>query len=110
MINVSNHQVRPEAQAGHVPDVQGRGDGAGRPQRSAAGGQAVPELRRHGGDQRLICRTPDEAFAAGWADGADDKPLTPAEITQMVQLHARHLRPQNLGSCAVEPAPLPRRA
>lgn len=54
-----------------------------------------------------ICRTPDEAFAAGWADGADDKPLTPAEITQMVQLHARHLRTRNSGCARSSTAPLP---
>lgn len=57
-----------------------------------------------------ICRTPDEAFAAGWADGADDKPLTPAEIAQMVQLHARHLRPETSGPARSSTAPLPRRA
>lgn len=57
-----------------------------------------------------ICRTPDEAFAAGWADGADDAPLTPAEITQMVALHARYLRPESSGPARSSTAPLPRGA
>lgn len=35
--------------------------------------------------------TTDAAFAAGWDDGADDTPLTDAELAQMVQLHARYL-------------------
>lgn len=33
-----------------------------------------------------ICRTVDEAFAAGWADAKDDRPLSPAEITRAAAL------------------------
>lgn len=40
-----------------------------------------------------MCLTPDDAFAAGWADGADDAPLTPDEITRLVALHGPYLRP-----------------
>lgn len=39
-----------------------------------------------------ICRTPEECFAAGQADGADDKPLTQQEIEHLVALHGPHLR------------------
>jgi hypothetical protein len=40
-----------------------------------------------------FCLTPDDAFAAGWDDGASDPPLTADEITRLVALHAPHLRP-----------------
>ncbi|HEY9368744.1 hypothetical protein [Streptomyces sp.] len=33
-----------------------------------------------------ICRTPDEAFAAGQADAKHHRPLSPAEITRLVAL------------------------
>lgn len=35
--------------------------------------------------------TADHAFAAGWADGEHDAPMTPAETARMVALHARYL-------------------
>lgn len=38
------------------------------------------------------CRTVDDAFNAGWADGADDLPLTRQEIETLVVLHAPHLK------------------
>lgn len=41
-----------------------------------------------------ICRTPEECFAAGWEDGADDAPLTQQEIERLVALHAPYLTPQ----------------
>lgn len=40
------------------------------------------------------CRTADEAFAAGWADGETDKPMTREEIEQLATLHAPYLTPQ----------------
>ena len=39
-------------------------------------------------------RTPEEIFAAGWDDGADDKPLTREEIERLVSLHSPYLRPE----------------
>ena len=41
-----------------------------------------------------VCRTADEAFAAGWEDGADDKPMTQQETEQLAVLHAPYLRPR----------------
>lgn len=40
-----------------------------------------------------ICRTDDEAFAAGRADGKNDPPMTPEQRTKIVALLApyRHL-------------------
>lgn len=35
-----------------------------------------------------------DAFAAGWADGATDRPLTPGEVAQLVGLHTRYLLPR----------------
>jgi hypothetical protein len=40
-----------------------------------------------------VCRTAAECFAAGWADGADDAPLTQTEIERLTALHAPYLRP-----------------
>jgi hypothetical protein len=40
------------------------------------------------------CRTADDAFAAGWEDGADDKPLTQQEIEQLAVLHSPYLTPR----------------
>lgn len=42
---------------------------------------------------RRICRTPEDAFAAGWHDGADDPPLTPEQRTRIAALLALHVRP-----------------
>lgn len=39
----------------------------------------------------MIPRTPDEAFTAGWDDGASDAPLTEQEIERLVVLHSAHL-------------------
>jgi hypothetical protein len=41
-----------------------------------------------------ICRTTEEAYAAGWDDGADDAPLTQQEIERLVALHSPYLTPQ----------------
>jgi hypothetical protein len=41
-----------------------------------------------------LCRTADEALAAGWEDGADDAPLTRSEIEQLVALHSPYLTPK----------------
>lgn len=41
----------------------------------------------------MIYRTPEECFAAGWEDGADDKPLTEAETESLAVLHSPYLRP-----------------
>lgn len=38
--------------------------------------------------------TPEECFAAGWEDGADDAPLTQQEIERLVSLHSPYLRPE----------------
>lgn len=35
---------------------------------------------------KRICRTPDEAFAAGWEDGANDAPLTPEQRRHILGL------------------------
>lgn len=35
---------------------------------------------------RRICRTPDECWDAGWEDGADDPPLTQAQIDKLAPL------------------------
>jgi hypothetical protein len=40
-----------------------------------------------------ICRTVDDAFAAGWDDGATDKPMTPAQRLRLVALLAPHVQP-----------------
>jgi hypothetical protein len=40
-----------------------------------------------------ICRTPAEAFAAGWEDGADDPPLTEEQRTRLAALLAPYVRP-----------------
>ncbi|MDX3109564.1 hypothetical protein [Nonomuraea angiospora] len=42
---------------------------------------------------RRICRTPADAFAAGWADGADDPPLTDEQRTRLAALLAPYIRP-----------------
>lgn len=39
-----------------------------------------------------VLRTADECFEAGWSDGADDTPLTQAEIEHLVALHGPYLR------------------
>lgn len=41
-----------------------------------------------------ICRTPEEAFARGWEDGADDPPLTKRQIARLSVLLAPFLRPR----------------
>ena len=62
-------------------------------------------------------RTAEECFAAGWSDGAGDKPLTRKEIEQLASLHSPYLRPEaeassdliGTGSTA-RPSPRKRRA
>lgn len=39
------------------------------------------------------CRTPQDAFAAGWEDGADDRPLSPQEISRIAALWRPYYRP-----------------
>lgn len=39
----------------------------------------------------MICRTAEEAYAAGWEDGADDAPLTQQETERLVSLHSPYL-------------------
>jgi hypothetical protein len=41
---------------------------------------------------RRICRTPAEAFQAGWDDAADDPPLSPAQIARLTALWRPYLR------------------
>lgn len=42
----------------------------------------------------MICRSAEEAYAAGWEDGADDAPLTQQEIERLVALHSPYLTTQ----------------
>lgn len=42
----------------------------------------------------MTCRTPEEAFQAGWDDGADDRPLDDEELTRMVALLGPGIREQ----------------
>lgn len=44
--------------------------------------------------RRQRCHTPDDAYAAGWADGRDDPPLTDEQVSRLVALHAPYLRPR----------------
>ena len=46
----------------------------------------------------MICHNADEAFAAGWEDGADDKPLTREEIERLAVLHSPYIRPEDKAS------------
>lgn len=41
--------------------------------------------------RRRICRTPEEAWQAGWDDGADDPPMTQAQIDLLAPLWRLHL-------------------
>jgi len=43
---------------------------------------------------RRICRTREEAFRAGWEDGADDRPLSRAEIARLAALWRPYYRPR----------------
>lgn len=45
--------------------------------------------------RRRICRTVDEAFAAGQADAKNDRPLSPAEIARLAALLRPHLAPKD---------------
>jgi len=47
----------------------------------------------NGEAEMTVCRTVDECFAAGWADGADDEPLTQQETERLAALHSPYLRP-----------------
>lgn len=42
--------------------------------------------------KRRLCRTPEECFQAGWDDGADDPPLTDAQIARLTVLWRPYLR------------------
>lgn len=42
--------------------------------------------------KRRICRTPEEAFQAGWDDGANDRPLSPDEIRAIAALMRPYLK------------------
>ncbi|MEV1245183.1 hypothetical protein [Nonomuraea sp. NPDC049750] len=39
-----------------------------------------------------ICRTPEDAFVAGWEDGASDPPLTDEQRTRLAALLAPYVR------------------
>ena len=41
--------------------------------------------------KRRICRTPEEAWKAGWEDGANDPPMTQAQIDQLAPLWRLYL-------------------
>jgi hypothetical protein len=41
---------------------------------------------------RRICRTAQECFQAGWDDGANDPPLTPAQVTRLAALLGPSIR------------------
>lgn len=47
---------------------------------------------------RRICRTPEEIFQAGWDDGANDPPLTPAQVTRIAALLGPYIRPMRMAS------------
>lgn len=50
--------------------------------------------RRTAPKQPRACRTADDAFAAGWDDGATDSPMTPAQRLKLVALLAPHVQPR----------------
>lgn len=59
------------------------------------GGQVratYPKVTPPAGRPRRICRTPQEAFQAGWDDGADDPPLTPDQVTRLAALLGPSIR------------------
>lgn len=39
-----------------------------------------------------LCRTPEEAWQAGWDDGADDPPMTDTQIAKLAVLLRPYLR------------------
>lgn len=39
-----------------------------------------------------FCRTPEESFQAGWEDGANLPPLTPAQVTYLAALLGPYIR------------------
>ncbi len=41
---------------------------------------------------RRLCRTPEEIWQAGWEDGANDPPLTPAQRTRIAALLGPYIR------------------
>ncbi len=41
-----------------------------------------------------LCRTPQEIAQAGWDDGADDPPLTDAQVTRLAALLAPYIPPR----------------
>lgn len=42
--------------------------------------------------KRRICRTLEETWQAGWEDGADDPPMTQAQIDLLAPLWRLHLQ------------------
>ena len=42
--------------------------------------------------KRRICRTAEEAFKAGWDDGANDRPLSREEIARIAALWRPYFR------------------
>lgn len=42
---------------------------------------------------RRVCRTPADAFAAGWEAGADDPPLTDEQRVRLAALLGPYIRP-----------------
>ncbi|MEV6413891.1 hypothetical protein [Kribbella sp. NPDC051718] len=47
-----------------------------------------------------MCRTPAEAFTAGWDDGDGDAPLTQQEIERLTALHGPFLQPHTEASAS----------
>lgn len=45
--------------------------------------------------KRRICRTPEEAWQAGWEDGANDPPMTQAQIDLLAPLWRLCMQPEN---------------
>lgn len=47
-----------------------------------------------------ICRTPEEAFRAGWQDAEQDPPLTEQQVYRLAALLTPHIRPLALKDVA----------
>ncbi|MGJ6968790.1 hypothetical protein ACSDR0_43500 [Streptosporangium sp. G11] len=47
-----------------------------------------------------ICRTAEECFRAGWDDGANDPPLTPAQRTRLAALLGPYIRASTAAKAA----------
>jgi hypothetical protein len=54
--------------------------------------ELAPTAPEQPAPRRRICRTPEESFAAGWEDGAHDRPLSREEILRIAALIGPDLR------------------